>query len=56
MDKRPPIGFDMIKANDGCHSDYWMTEEDLYAYFASMVLIYELANIKKDKFKCKIIL
>lgn len=50
MGKRPPIGFDMIKANDGCHSDYWMTEEDLCDYFASMIHIYEIANIKKDPF------
>ncbi|MVX56359.1 radical SAM/SPASM domain-containing protein [Parasutterella muris] len=53
--KRPPIGFDMIKANNGCHSNYWMTHEDVIAYFQAMMGIYELANFEQDLF-CKTVI
>lgn len=55
IDKRPPISFEMIKANDGCAPEYWLTREDVETYFESMIGIYELANVYKDDFCRKVI-
>lgn len=49
-----PIGFDAIKANNGCAPEYWLTLDDLQTYFTNIVEIYDEAN-RGDVYASKVI-